>query len=367
MRTSWKVAAGAAVIVIAAALAAWIARPAPAPLPQVPLALTGGFAPPSSFAKKCGTERVGFVGYLLRGSQSFQPRPCAVGGPAVPQDGPGLAIYVPNDAQDFTDLGLTPPTHLFLAQEASGNLADSIGAFTLTANATPLYQQARSGWTRTFTGFNQVANQRVAGGAGVGPNPATTDVLWVGYMVSDTLPGAARGVMAVGANVVVMLINTTGALRLSVAGVTVDDTTTRPDLDDLVHPIVILHDATNSRTVLYTDEAKTPGTFAAATDGTKGFGGNAVGSASPPAASGVFWGAVWTGADARLSDAQVKTLLQTLGWTIPWTGIGETKCDPWLPSSLLSSSPSWAAATPMPSCRPPRATPRSTARFQMTA
>lgn len=238
-------------------------------------------------------------------------------GITVTRDGPGL-VYVPQSAGDFTQLSLTAPNHLWLCQEGFGSLADSIGAFSLAPNATPLYNQTVTGWSRTFAGFNQTAAQRFSQGAAAGPNPATTDVLYLFYMVADTLPGAARGLVAAGANLVVMYVNATGALRLSIAGVTVDDTTTRPDLDNLVHPVVLLHDATNSRTSLFTDMANTPGTHAAATDGTKGFGGNAVASASPPASCGALWGACWTGANARLSDAQVRSLLQGLGWTVAW-------------------------------------------------
>lgn len=233
------------------------------------------------------------------------------------RDGPSSAIRVPSNAFQWSMLGYTP-THLFLAQEASGNLADSIGALTLTANATPLYQQTVAGWTRKFVGFSQVAAQRAAAAGGVGPNPATTDVFWLAYMVMDTAPGGVRGVLNIGGNVAVGLVNGSNAVRISVAGVTADDVTTNPVGDDLVHPIGLLQDATNSRTGLFLDEAKTLGTHAAATDGTKGIGAG-VFSASPPANAGAVYIVVFTAANARMSDAQIKTLYQTLGWTVPWS------------------------------------------------
>lgn len=226
---------------------------------------------------------------------------------------------VPANAYQWS-LGGYTVDGIYLCQEASGNLADTgPGAVALVPNGTPLYNQAVAGWTRTFAGFNQTAAQRFSVGAGTGPNPATTDVFWCFLMVADTLPSAARGLVAAGANCVTMYVNATGALRLSIAGVTVDDTTTRPDVSNLVHPIGLLQDATNSRTGLFTDAAKTLGTFAAATDGTKGFGGNAIASASPPASCGSVYGFRFTGANARLSDAQVKSLYQWLGYTVPWT------------------------------------------------
>ncbi len=236
----------------------------------------------------------------------------------VPKDGPFSAIYVPRDAADFAQLSLPAPNSLWRCQEAGGNLADSIGSLTLTANGSPLYNQAVPSWTRTAAAFNQTAAQRFAAAGGVGPNPAVTSVAWLFYMVMDTAPGGLRGVLNIGGNVAVGLLNT-GAqpLRLSVNGVTVDDVTTDPVADNAVHPIMIVHDIVATTTTLYTNEAATPGTFAAATDGTKGIGAG-VFSASPPALSGALWGAMWSGAAAQMNTAAVRTLLQGLGWTIPW-------------------------------------------------
>lgn len=226
---------------------------------------------------------------------------------------------VPSTEFQFTMLGVTL-TSAWLAQEASGNLAGfGPSAFTLTASGTPLYQQAVPGWTRTASAFNQTVNQRFAAAAATGPNPASTSVLWVGYMIGDTLPGGVRGLLNAGGNVGIGYVNGSGNLRIHVVGVTADDATTLPDADNAVHPIVLKYDRTNSVATMYTDEAKTAGTYnSGATDGNKGYGGG-VFSASPPALCGVLWGFVLSGAAAELSDAQVKTLLQALGWVVPWT------------------------------------------------
>lgn len=225
---------------------------------------------------------------------------------------------VPTNAFQWGMAGLVIASE-WQAQEASGNLAGTgPSSFTLTANATPLYQQGVTGWTRTASAFNQTSGQRFAAAAATGPSPASTSVLWIGYMVSDTLPAAVRGMLNVGGNIGVGLVNASGNIRLHVAGVTVDDSTTNPAADNLVHPIIVKHDRTNSVVVLYTDEAKTPGTFAAATDGIKGFGAG-IFSTSIPALGGVLIGAVASGANAELSDAAIKTILQNLHWTIPWS------------------------------------------------
>jgi hypothetical protein len=227
---------------------------------------------------------------------------------------------VPSTEFQWTMLGVTIASG-WLAQEAAGNLAGfGPAAFTLTANATPLYQQVVTGWSRTASAFNQTVGQRFAAAGGTGPNPASTSVLWLGYMVGQTAPGGARGLIHAGGNVAIGYINGSNALRVACVGVNVDETTTRPDLDDLVHPIVLKYDRTNSVVTLYTDEAKTAGTFnSGATDNLKGFGAGALLTASPPALCGVLIGMVCSGADAELSDAQIKTLLQALNWTIPWS------------------------------------------------
>ncbi len=227
---------------------------------------------------------------------------------------------VPSTAFQWTMLGVTIASG-WLAQEASGNLAGfGPSAFTLTANATPLYQQAVTGWTRTASAFSQVVGQRFMAAAGTGPNPASTSVLWFGYMVAQTAPGGSRGLVSAGGNVAIGNINGANVLRLACVGVNTDDSTTDPVADDLVHPIVLKYDRTNSAVVLYTDEAKTVGTFnSGATDNNKGFGGGPLFTASTPALSGVLIGAVCSGANAELSDATIKALLQALGWSPPWS------------------------------------------------
>lgn len=227
---------------------------------------------------------------------------------------------VPLNAFQWSLLGRTP-TALWLCQEAAGavNLADSIGSLTLTANATPLYQQAVAGWTRTASAFNQNTNQRFTMPSGTGPSPATTSTLWLAYWVNQTAPGGLRGIMAAASNVFIANSNIGNVLRVSVVGVTADDATTNPVGDDLVHPLVLLYDRTNSRAMMYTDEAATTGTYnAGATDGNKGIGGITGATGSTAALSGSLYFVMFQGAAAELDDAAVRSLLQALNWTVAW-------------------------------------------------
>jgi RHS repeat-associated protein len=68
--------------------------------------------------------------------------------------------FVPASAAEWTNLltgsGIPNPTNLYKCQEASGNLADSIGSTSLTAhnNGGMLYQQFVPGWSRKAVSIN---------------------------------------------------------------------------------------------------------------------------------------------------------------------------------------------------------------------
>ena len=227
---------------------------------------------------------------------------------------------VPVNAFQWSLVGLTI-NHLYLCQEASpNNLADSgPGGIALTANGNPLYQQTVAGWTRLAVGFNQTAAQRFAMNSGVGPNCATTASFWLIYAQLPTAGSGTRGVLNAGSNVGIGLVNTNPwNLRYLVGAGQVDDSTTGPVQDDLVHPISQLHDPTTAtgatRDVMYTDEAKTIATPAAGTEGTKGIGGGAF-STSPPDAR-VLLAVLATGTNVPPSDAAVKLIFNRLKWNV---------------------------------------------------
>src|SRR5262245_47294003 len=75
-------------------------------------------------------------------------------------------ILVPANAAEWAQVlasaGISSggPSALWLFQEASGNPADSVGSFTLTASGTPTYQAAVSGWTRKAITFADAATGR---------------------------------------------------------------------------------------------------------------------------------------------------------------------------------------------------------------
>lgn len=225
----------------------------------------------------------------------------------------GSTIFTPSTAGEFTALGITAPSNLWLCQEASGNLADSIGALTLTANATPLYQQTVPGWTRKAVGFNETAAQRFQALAGSGPNPATQSVAWLCYFRLSSMPGAARRLLtaADGLATTGVLATLTSAGLILLTCVNVGATGLYNYQDGNVHPLLLVYDRTNSLVRVYTDKEQINGTYSAgAVDAQKGLAAAGAGTSLPGL---IPWAFAASGATA---EGYGKTTLRKLGWSL---------------------------------------------------
>jgi hypothetical protein len=180
----------------------------------------------------------------------------------------------------------------------------------------PNYQIIRPLMERAAVRLNDgVTNQRFTAGSGVGPNPATTPTIWTWFFDLTELPAAGRTLFVNGAGGNTVQQLTTGVLRKATPGTNADDSTTRPDVDDALHVMSVLHDPVGSRAGLYTDEERTPGVYGAATDGIKGLG-----SATPPLMH-VYYGIRQDGVNGQRTEAQIKALHQKLNFTVPWTPV----------------------------------------------
>ncbi|HEU5118705.1 MAG TPA: hypothetical protein VFT74_19075 [Isosphaeraceae bacterium] len=104
-----------------------------------------------------------------------------------------------------------------------------------------------------------------------------------------------------------------GLLRMQAGGTNNDSANT---YTSGVHILVLRFDRANSSAVFYTELEALPGTYnAGASDGSKGFGST---GASADAAT-YLYGAMWSGTAAEsFSDANVRSLLQGLGWSVSW-------------------------------------------------
>lgn len=227
------------------------------------------------------------------------------GGISVGTDGPSN-VYIPESAADFTELGITAPTSLWLCQEASGNLSDSIAAVTLTANGTADYRQTVSGWTRKFVVFTETANERFSHAAGTYVWGSGTSYAALWYVNGISVTANRDLILLAGSTSKVRILSAGGVASLVLEAGTASGAYNY--VDGAAHAFLFVYDANASTAKLYTDQETITGTFGASiTSGIKGIGGSGT---SPPVA-GYTLGAVWHGSDAEGLDGDVLT---ALGW-----------------------------------------------------
>lgn len=229
----------------------------------------------------------------------------------------GDGNYYPANAAEWTilmaaaGLGTGNPSSVWNLQEASGNCADSVGAITLTANNITLYQQTFPGATRKcIRGVDGTANSNLRN-VTTAANPSTTSCLLLARVDIPATPALIRDVIALATNSD-LRYNTTGKLRLF-AGANADLVNT-PGASQ--RWVALRSNLTATTVTAFTDQEKFAGTWVLPTNAAHvALGGD---NASMPAA-GFAYACEFTGAAAEMTDAQVKTLLQTLGAIIPWT------------------------------------------------
>lgn len=200
----------------------------------------------------------------------------------ITKDGPSSTFRVPQSAADFVAIGVTAPTDLYLMQEASSNLADSLAAaLTLTAAGSVAYQQAVTSWTRKAVQTAETAGQKWTVNSGSGPNPASTSVAFGFYFTLTGTPGGTRDVAGIqGANGVKVTCN--GSRQLIVNCLSVTTTGASAYTAGTVYRAILVYNRTAGTVKLFTDLETITGTYGAgAVDGVKGFG-NLGGTAPGP-------------------------------------------------------------------------------------
>jgi hypothetical protein len=241
------------------------------------------------------------------------------GGPAWTVDATSSKA-IPQNATEMTALlaaaGLSgTASSIWLAQEASGSLLDSVGSINLTVTGTLARQQAVAGWAADSTDFDEGVSE-YAGVSGGAPNINTTSVLVLAYLDLGAQAAAQTNVMFLGSDV---SIEYTSAEKLSIGffGASSGYAYTNGSFSGTVVPVVIQIDNTNQRLRLYTHKSRASMIYAtpSATNATYFYFGGLV-YAAPP--MGLIYGAQFTGATAQLSDANVKSLLEEMGWTVEW-------------------------------------------------
>lgn len=227
-------------------------------------------------------------------------------------------IYCPASAAEWTQvlsaagIGSGGPSFLWLLQETSGSPADQIGGATLTVAGSPTYSSPVTGWSRKAIQFTDGATSSLSSTASPMVGAGSTSALIIAYVKFNAAETGGRNILGWGGSTHDVLQYISGS-RVQL-GTSVSSAGSYNYNDAAVHPMVFRNDVTHSTVSFYSDKEKVPGTYqACAGTGLWLAGDTLAGPVSLP------YAACFTGAAAQLSDAQIKTLLQTLAWAPSWT------------------------------------------------
>ena len=206
-------------------------------------------------------------------------------------------------------VGSGGPSFLWLCQESSGNLNDSISTATLTASGTAVYSTAVTGWSRKAISYADASAARFTRTTTPLPNGNASSMLLIVYQYVSSAPAATRQLGAFG-NATSSLIECTTTGHYEVVCGSNNATGATSPFNGAIHPLVLKHDLTNSIAALYTDIEKVAPTYAALS----GIGMYLTGASTTPA-GGTLYATLFAGSAAELSDASVKAIMTTLGWS----------------------------------------------------
>jgi hypothetical protein len=233
----------------------------------------------------------------------------------VTQDATSLK-YVPANAAEWAQtmeaagIASGNPFALWLLQEASGSPADSIGAFTLSVNSFN-YQNAVAGWTRKSMDAGDIGSEfYLATGSAALPQLDIESCTVLMYAAITATPAGDRSVVLAGdfrANV------TSSNVPKANNGTTT--ATGAQSVTTAVRPWVIRHNVAASTQAVFTDLEKVIPVFGASSTSKRIFFGGAI-ERNPDIK--ILYACAFRGAAAEMTDTQLRTLLQTLGWTIGW-------------------------------------------------
>lgn len=231
----------------------------------------------------------------------------------VPVDGTS-GKGVPLTLADYALVTSKVPSHTWGMQDASGNPVATVGTNLTATGASIAYQQSVAGWTRVAIQIPEISGRRLAFTTGGPMNPASGSVAWFAYIdvVSNS---STQPVITLSNNATPMhcQVTTTPVSSLRVAANTANGTGN--PITAGVIPWLIVYNKTASTAKLYTSQEIITGTYNSGVgDGTvKGFGGSGT-----SCVMNILLGAGFEGANAEFSDANARSFLQALGWTIPW-------------------------------------------------
>jgi hypothetical protein len=246
---------------------------------------------------------------IVIGSRGAASTPLA----GVTQDATSLK-YWPSSGAEWTTAatayGSAAPSKSWNCQDVAGALAAAVGAVTLASEGSrQAYNQSIAGWSRK--GLQSAGDGWFSTDASF-PNIATESQLILTY-AKQVISGGFAIDMLWGGN-----FSARGIVTASAFLQARNDTTTglagTANVTGAVRPFWLQINRTSGVITFGNDQEYVTVAIGAVT----GEGLYAVGGVAGDETS--FLGiAEWEGAAAEKSPAQIKTMLQTLNWTIPWS------------------------------------------------
>lgn len=239
-------------------------------------------------------------------------------------------VYLPQTSTEWQNLialaGLTGtvavPDWWLNCQVASGNVPDLSGnGYDLTAAGSNMtYQQSLVGWSTLGLKWINAATGTLTSTSTNLPDLSTTSICMVKLCAITGTPSATRGLFSAGtSNYVQTQISNSGPKFICADGAN-SLTSTNNQLTTVV-PYVMQHNKTGSSTNFTTDSERLSPTISASATGKK----IEYGVSSGVATAAPVWmpyGFGWKGANAEISAANLKTLLNTMlnGYlTLSWS------------------------------------------------
>ncbi len=228
-------------------------------------------------------------------------------------------IYCPADITEWGNVcavaGVSDPSFGWDMQDASGNLTASVGAVDLaTEGARQDFQQTVTGWTRK--GAKSRGDGWLTSDASF-PDVSTTSMMMLVYARQYTSGGGDNDLLWLGdlgaGNYERLRVTSTDKLK-SVNDAGTASSAGSGNESGQVRPYILQINRASSTCEAFSDTDA----VSVAIGGPNSKGAYILGSLAGDECYFLI-GAVWTGAAAEMTNAQIKTLLETLGWTIPWS------------------------------------------------
>jgi hypothetical protein len=234
-------------------------------------------------------------------------------------------IYVPANATEWatvmTAAGMPTkaPFVCFQMQEPSGNCVDSVGNTSGNVGVGATYNSVVTGWTRTGIEYPDGSGSSVTCSTNI-PDVGTTSALQITYAIVKNVGGSTRDISGFGitnGRIMAQITNAAGGLNLrgQMGAVNVGIGTAGNETG-VVRPWINKLDQTNDTHTVYTNLDKVTVAFDATISGISWLLGRDLNTSANTC---FIYHVGFKGADAEMTDAQIKTLLQTLGWSVAWS------------------------------------------------